>query len=79
MSAAYSYFRQTLRRSHRQVTVGKSRFAQSLSILACLPPGSRYQDSVQEMVRGVIEAYWNLVQARVDVWARMIQVQQPVP
>jgi hypothetical protein len=31
------------------------------------------------MVRGVIEAYWNLVQARVDVWARKIQVQQPVP
>src|SRR5262249_49869698 len=35
-----------------------------------------YKDSVQELVRGVIEAYWNLVQARVDVWARTIQVQQ---
>jgi outer membrane protein TolC len=34
----------------------------------------QYKDSVQELVRGVIEAYWNLVQARVDVWARQIQV-----
>ena len=30
----------------------------------------QYKDSVQEMVRGVIEAYWNLVQARIDVKAR---------
>jgi outer membrane protein TolC len=36
----------------------------------------QYKDSVQEMVRGVIEAYWNLVQARINVWARQIQVQQ---
>jgi outer membrane protein TolC len=36
----------------------------------------QYKDSVQEMVRGVIEAYWNLVQARTDAWARKIQVQQ---
>src|SRR5439155_23442774 len=36
----------------------------------------QYKDSVQELVRGVIEAYWNLVQARIDVWARKIQVQQ---
>jgi outer membrane protein TolC len=36
----------------------------------------QYKASVQEMVRGVIEAYWNLVQARTDVWARRIQVQQ---
>src|SRR5690606_28426251 len=34
----------------------------------------QYKDSVQEMVRGVIEAYWNLVQARTEVWAREIQV-----
>jgi outer membrane protein TolC len=34
------------------------------------------KDSVQELVRGVIEAYWNLVQARVVVWAREIQVEQ---
>lgn len=33
----------------------------------------QYKDSVQELVRGVIEAYWNLVQARVEVWARQIQ------
>ncbi len=36
----------------------------------------QYKDSVQELVRGVIEAYWNLVQARTDVWARKIQVEQ---
>lgn len=36
----------------------------------------QYKDAVQELVRGVIEAYWNLVQARVDVWARQIQVDQ---
>jgi outer membrane protein TolC len=34
------------------------------------------KDSVQALVRGVIEAYWNLVQARVNVWARKIQEQQ---
>ncbi len=36
----------------------------------------QYKDSVQEMVRGVIEAYWDLVQARTDAWARKIQVEQ---
>lgn len=35
----------------------------------------QYKDSVQELVRGVIEAYWNLVQARTDVWARQKQVE----
>jgi len=33
------------------------------------------QGSVQEMVRGVIEGYWNLVQARTDVAARTKQVE----
>jgi outer membrane protein TolC len=36
----------------------------------------QYKDSVQELVRGTIEAYWTLVQARTDVWARKIQVDQ---
>src|SRR5439155_19350364 len=36
----------------------------------------QYKDSVQELVRGVIEAYWSLVLARLNVWAREIQVQQ---
>ena len=36
----------------------------------------QYKDTVQELVRGVTEGYWNLVQARVNVWARGIQVQQ---
>jgi outer membrane protein TolC len=36
----------------------------------------QYKDSVQELVRSVAEAYWNLVQARTVVWARKIQVQQ---
>ena len=34
------------------------------------------KDSVQEEVRSVIEAYWNLVFARTDVWARRRQVDQ---
>jgi len=36
----------------------------------------QYKDSVQELVRGTAEAYWTLVQARTDVWARKIQVDQ---
>jgi outer membrane protein TolC len=36
----------------------------------------QYKDSVQELVRGTVEAYWDLVQARTDVWARKIQVDQ---
>jgi outer membrane protein TolC len=34
------------------------------------------KDSMQSMVRGVIEAYWAVVFARTDVWARQQQVQQ---
>jgi outer membrane protein TolC len=36
----------------------------------------QFKDSVQELVRGVIEAYWSLVFARTDRWARQRQVQQ---
>jgi outer membrane protein TolC len=36
----------------------------------------QYKDSVQEMVRGVIEGYWNLVLARTQEWATRIQVEQ---
>jgi outer membrane protein TolC len=36
----------------------------------------QYKDSVQELVRSTIEAYWNLVQARVNAWARKIQEEQ---
>jgi len=34
------------------------------------------KDAVQEQVRGVIEAYWNLVAARTTLWARQRQVEQ---
>ncbi len=34
------------------------------------------KDSVQNLTRGVIEAYWNLVFARTDRWARQQQVKQ---
>jgi len=34
------------------------------------------KDSVQEMVRGVVEGYWALVLARIDAWARQQQVDQ---
>jgi len=35
----------------------------------------QYKDSVQELVRGAVEGYWNLVEARTVAWARNIQVQ----
>lgn len=36
----------------------------------------QYKDSVQDLVRGIIEAYWAIVSARTDVWARRQQVEQ---
>ncbi len=36
----------------------------------------QFKDATQELVRGVINAYWSLVSARVDVWARQQQVEQ---
>jgi outer membrane protein TolC len=36
----------------------------------------QFKDGVQDMVRGVIEAYWALVFARTDLWAREQQVEQ---
>jgi len=36
----------------------------------------QFKDSVQELVRGVIDAYWAVVFARTDVWARRQQVEQ---
>jgi outer membrane protein TolC len=34
------------------------------------------KDSVQDLVRGVIQAYWSVVFARTDVWAKRQQVEQ---
>ena len=34
------------------------------------------KDSVQELVRGVIDAYWELVSVRTDVWVRRQQIKQ---
>ncbi len=36
----------------------------------------QYKDSTEELVRSVIAAYWNLVQARIVAWAGNIQVEQ---
>jgi outer membrane protein TolC len=36
----------------------------------------QYKDSVQRLVQGVIEAYWALVFAKTDQWAREQQVKQ---
>jgi outer membrane protein TolC len=36
----------------------------------------QFKDNVQQSVRGVIQAYWSLVFARTDVWARRRQVEQ---
>ncbi len=35
----------------------------------------QFKDALQELVRGVIEAYWGVVFAEVDVWARERQVE----
>jgi outer membrane protein TolC len=35
----------------------------------------QFKDSVQQSVRGVIQAYWGVVFARTDVWARRKQVE----
>ncbi len=36
----------------------------------------QFKDSVQDLVRGVVEAYWGIVFARTDVWARQKQFEQ---
>ncbi len=36
----------------------------------------QFKDAMQEHVRGVIEAYWSLVAARTDLWARKQQAEQ---
>ena len=36
----------------------------------------QFKGSIQELVRGVIAAYWSLVQARTELWAREKQVEQ---
>lgn len=36
----------------------------------------QYKDNVQELVRGVVEAYWSIVFARTDIWVRQQQVRQ---
>ena len=36
----------------------------------------QFKDAMQEHVRGVIEAYWSLVAARTELWARKQQVEQ---
>jgi outer membrane protein TolC len=36
----------------------------------------QFKDSMQELVRGTVAAYWTLVQARTELWAREIQLEQ---
>ncbi|MCA9011466.1 MAG: TolC family protein [Planctomycetaceae bacterium] len=36
----------------------------------------QFKDSMQELVRGTVAAYWALVQARTELWAREIQLEQ---
>jgi outer membrane protein TolC len=36
----------------------------------------QFKETTQELVRGVINAYWNLVSARVELWARDQQIEQ---
>lgn len=36
----------------------------------------QFKDGMQELVRGTVAAYWSLVQARTNLWAREIQLEQ---
>ena len=36
----------------------------------------QFKDATQELVRGTIDAYWNLVQARLELWATEMQYEQ---
>lgn len=36
----------------------------------------QFKDATQDLVRGTIEAYWNLVLARLELWAREIVVER---
>jgi outer membrane protein TolC len=36
----------------------------------------QFKDTVQQSLRGVVQAYWNVVFARTDMWARRQQVEQ---
>ena len=58
---------------------GGFQFNQTPIVLARLDTERSYfqfKDATQELVRGTIEGYWNLVQARLDLWAREIQFEQ---
>jgi len=55
---------------------GGFQFNQSAIVLARIDTDRSYfqfKDATQELVRGTIEAYWNLVFARLELWAREIQ------
>lgn len=36
----------------------------------------QFKDAMQELVRGVVDAYWSLVSARTDLWARQRTIEQ---
>lgn len=36
----------------------------------------QFRGSMQDLIRGVIEAYWNVVASRTEVWAREKQIEQ---
>ncbi|MSR51670.1 MAG: TolC family protein [Gemmataceae bacterium] len=58
---------------------GGFQFNQSAIVLARIDTDRsffQFKDATQELVRGTIEAYWNLVLTRLELWAREIQFKQ---
>lgn len=71
-SATLSYTQPLLAGSGRDANTAPiviARYEQEVSYF-------QFKDSMQELVRGTISAYWSLVQARTELWAREIQVDQ---
>jgi outer membrane protein TolC len=71
-SATLSYTQPLLAGSGRDANTAPiviARYQQEVSYF-------QFKDSMQELVRGTISAYWSLVQARTELWAREIQVDQ---
>jgi len=73
--------RPTLELSYTQpLLAGAGRAANEAPIVIARMEADRsyfqFKGSMQELVRGVISAYWSLVEARTQLWAREKQVEQ---
>lgn len=71
-AATLSYTQPLLAGSGREANTAPiviARYQQEISYF-------QFKDSMQELVRGTISAYWSLVQARTELWAREKQEEQ---